>query len=267
MSEGAASTSVGSRAGGAGWPRLRDLPCLAKVGVAALLLVVLGGIAVSMLYMYDHYENRDETPGLTMNDLEGAYHGVSAPSPLLEALRRGHPEALAVADRDALTKWLTGDKLSENYDNLDLGDSAPSEIMARSCLECHARKNSATQPIAKTVPLDYWDDIKPIAFSKDIRPGSAKVLMASAHAHSLSLATLTLVLAGLLMMTGWPRALVAALIGALGVGLLIDLACWFVAREVAWATYGIVVFGAVFNGGSALAGVLVLVDVCRPRGR
>ncbi len=254
-------------AGGSAWPRLRDLTCMAKLGVAALLFVVLGGLAVSGYHLYDHYQNRDETPGLSMNDIKGAYHGVSAPSPLLEAMKRGHPETLSQADRDALTKWMTSEKLSENYDNLDLGDKAPSEIMSRSCLECHSRKHESTQPIAKTIPLDYWDDIKTIAFSKDIQPGGIKVLAASAHAHSLSLATLMLVLSALLMMTGWPRALVGLLVAGMGVGLLVDLSCWFVAREYVAATYGIVVFGMVFNCCAGLGGLLTLIELCGPSRR
>ncbi len=249
------------------WPRLCDLPGLARLGIACLMLVVLGGLCVSAWHLHDHYENRDETPGLTMNDLKGAYHGVNAPSPLREALTRGHPEMLSATDREALLKWLSSDKLSENYDNLDLGDKAPSEVMSRSCLECHSRKHADKNPIAKSVPLDYWDDIKPIAFSKDIQPGSLKVLVASAHAHSLSLATLALVLAVLLFLTRLPRGVSGVLTACMGAGLLIDIACWFVARQNAGATYLVVIAGAVFNGACGLSAIAVLVDAARARCR
>ncbi|MFO0831706.1 MAG: hypothetical protein U0637_07660 [Phycisphaerales bacterium] len=247
------------------WPRLSALPWFARLGVACLMLVVLGGLGVSAWHLHDHYENRDESPGLTMTDLEGAYHGVSAPSPLLESLKKGHPETLARADRDALVRWLTADKISENYDNLDLGDKAPSEVMARSCAECHSRKHADRSPIAKSVPLDYWDDIKPIAFSKDIQPGGIKVLVASAHAHSLSLATLALVLSVLLTMTRLPRGLAGLLTACMGLGLLVDIACWFVARQVAGATYLVVLAGLVFNGGCGLSAGAVLIDAMAPR--
>lgn len=245
------------------WPRLCDLPALARVGLGCLMLVVLGGLGVSAWHLHDHYQNRDETPGLSMNDLKGAYHGVSAPSPLREALTRGHPETLLPADREALLKWLSSDKLSENYDNLDLGDKAPSEIMSRSCLECHSRKQADKSPIAKSVPLDYWDDIKPIAFSKDIQPGSLKVLVASAHAHSLSLATLAVVLGVLLFMTRVPRGVSGALTACMGAGLLIDIACWFIARQAAGAAYLVVIAGAVFNGACGLSAFIVLIDAVR----
>lgn len=245
------------------WPRLCDLPALARLGIACLMFVVLGGLGVSAWHLHDHYQNRDETPGLSMNDLKGAYHGVSAPSPLREALTRGHPETLAPADREALLKWLSSDKLSENYDNLDLGDKAPSEIMSRSCLECHSRKQADKSPIAKSIPLDYWDDIKPIAFSKDIQPGSLKVLVASAHAHSLSLATLALVLAVLLFFTRLPQGVSGVIAACMGAGLLIDIVCWFIARHTAGATYLVVIAGAVFNGACGLAALIVLTDAMR----
>jgi hypothetical protein len=247
------------------WPRLCDLPALARLGIACLMLVVLGGLVVSAWHLVDHYQNRDETPGLSMNDLKGAYHGVNAPSPLRDSLTRGHPETLPTADRESLLKWLAADKISENYDNLDLGDRAPSEVISRSCLQCHGRVNVGTNPIAKTIPLDYWDDVKTIAFSKDIQPGSLKVLVASAHAHSLSLATLAAVLALLLFATRVPRSVSALLIAAMGAGLFIDIACWFLARRFAGATYLVVLAGAAFNGACGVSASAVLIDVLRPR--
>lgn len=246
------------------WPRLCHLPGMARVGIAALMLTIMGGLLVSAWHLFDHYQNRDETPGLSMNDLKGAYHGVSAPSPLLESLKSGHPETLAPTDREALVTWLTGDKISENYDNLDLGDRAPSEIFQNSCMQCHSRKVADREPIAKTIPLDYWDDVKPIAFSKDIQPGSVKVLVASAHAHSLSLASLALLLAAALLMTRFPRGVSGLLIAAMGLGLLIDIACWFLARHHPGFTYAIVLFGAAFNGACGVSAAAVLIDVLRP---
>lgn len=246
------------------WPYLRDIPRSAKVGVGSLLLVVLGGIGASAWHLWDHYQNRDEEPGLTMTDLKGAYHGVTAESPILGAIQRGHPEILPQADRAALLAWLKGEKIAENFDNLDLGDRSPHEIIAARCLECHSRRNAEKQPIARSIPLDSWEDIKPRAFSKHIEPANRKVMIASAHAHSLSLATLTLVLAGLLAMTTGARGFKSALVGAMGLGLLVDLSCWFVAREFSGAVYAIVLAGAVYNGGVVLAALLVLFDLARP---
>ncbi len=169
------------------WPRLADLGRSARLGVVCLCLVVLGGLAASWQHIVNQNENRDEQPGLSVEDLEGAYHGVQTTAPLMKALTRGHPESLGKPQRETLTKWLTGERVAENYDNLDLGDSAPNEIISKNCLSCHSKKVEATSTIAKTVPLDGWSDVKRFAVSRKIEPLPVKVLIASdLHAHSLA---------------------------------------------------------------------------------
>jgi len=125
---------------------LRSLPYSFRAGIALLTITLVGGYFVSGLFLRWHYENRDEKPGLTMNDFVGAYHGVQSPSPLIEALESGHPESLSDPERAALLEWLRGDRLSQDYDNLDLGENAPSEIIAFNCLDCHTRSATGRTP-------------------------------------------------------------------------------------------------------------------------
>jgi hypothetical protein len=169
-------------------PRLRSFSAGVRLGIAALSIVLLSGLAASAVHMKLHYENRDEKPGFTLEDLEGAYHGVSSEAPLRAALERGHPEELGQAERDALMKWLDGDSLSTDYDNLDLGDDAPAEIIAFACLDCHSR--SSEDAVGKTIPLEFWDDVAGLAISREIMPTPPSVLLASMHAHTISLANL-----------------------------------------------------------------------------
>ena len=105
--------------------RLGGLPYCFRLGIALSVLTLLGGYVVSGLHLQWHYDNRDESPGLTMNDIRGHYAGVNVPSPLLGALERGHPETQSEASRKVLIDWLKGDRISEDYDSLDLGDLAP----------------------------------------------------------------------------------------------------------------------------------------------
>ena len=122
-------------------PRLRSCSLGVRLGVAALAIVLLAGLGASAAHLRLHYQNRDEQPGFTMSDLEGAYHGVSSRAPLLTALEGGHPDDLGADEREALLRWLRSDSLSADYDNLDLGEEAPAEIIAFACLECHSRSS------------------------------------------------------------------------------------------------------------------------------
>lgn len=250
-----------------GWPRLRRLGLVPRLGVGAVVLVVLGGIAASVTHVYQHYQNRDESPGLTLDDIRAAYRGLTTTSALLGSLQRGHPETMKAADREALVNWLTADRVAENYDNMDLGDRSPAELIAANCLACHSRKTAATAPGRSTILLDYWTDLKEIAVSRRVSPMDRKIMVASTHAHALAMGSLTAVVAGLLLMTSWARALIGLFIGVLGVSLLADLGSWWLASQADIFTYVIAGAGAIYNGGMVLACLLVIGDLLMPRPR
>lgn len=243
--------------------RLCDLGFGARLGMTFLVLTILGGLAASMQHLVWHHQNRDEQPGVSMVDIQGAYHGVEQPALLLTALERNHPPELAAKDRDLLLAWLRGKRINEDYDNLDLGDAAPNEIIARACVSCHAR--ASTDAVAKAVPLEFYDDVKKVAFSKKINPTDLKILAASTHTHALALGSLTIVVAGLLLATRWPRALIGVLILGAGGALFADLGAWWLARGTAGFVYVIAVAGAAYAGAMALSCLAVLADLWRPR--
>lgn len=246
---------------------LRDLPLGGRLALALLLLVNLGGFVASGLHMQGHYENRDERPGMSLDDIQGAYHGVRSRAPLLEAIEVEHPgeleggKPLAEKQRRTLLDWLAGSRLSEDYDNLDLGQNAPAEILAASCVSCHSR--NATDAAAKKLPLDYWDDVKKLAISREIAPTDLKILIASTHTHAIALATTTIVLALLMFLTGWPGALRGGLPLLAALGLSVDLAAWWLARDSAGFVYAIVAGGFVYVGAILLMTLAVLAELWR----
>jgi len=243
---------------------LRDLSFLARLGVLATLAVLVGGTAASGAYLYMHHEMRDERPGLTIDDVKGQYHGVVSPSLLLEALRDGHPETLAAADRTKLIGWLTGDRIAQLYDDLDLGDDAPAELIADSCLSCHAR-NAQGPDTYPRLPLEYWDDIRPYAFSKNIQPISIEILAASTHTHALGLAALTLALMAFAWCSSWPRVLISVLLAITGVGLMVDIGSWWLTRWNDTFAYAIVAGGVAYSAGVTLLSLLIALDLLLPR--
>jgi len=248
--------------------QLRQLGWFARLGVAGIVLTLLGGLVASAAYVHVHHAKRDGQPGLSMTDLVGSYHGIDAPAQLLQTLQRGHPEPpneLEPAERDALLDWLRSDRIAQNYDNLDLGDFAPAEIIVFNCLDCHARRVAETHEIARSVPLDYWDDVSRLAFPLKIDPPPMEILIVTTHTHALSLATISIATMLLLLMTSWPRRLVGFLIGTTGIALLLDISSWWLARLDATFVYLIVVAGGVYLLVTAVAQLAILGDLMMPK--
>ena len=242
---------------------LRSLPYLFRLGIAFLVLTLLGGYVASGLHLRWHYDNRDEVPGLTMNDIIGAYHGVQTPSPLISALEEGHPDKIEEFERTALLDWLNGDRLSQDYDNLDLGEEAPSEIIAMRCLSCHTR--TATGPDAyPEVSLEYWDDIQKLAISKDIQPAGENIVAMSQHVHAPMMSIVLIVLGLLSMMTRFNRKFLGLIVCLAGLGLLVDMVGWWITREIAGFAYAVVIGGGLYALGTSFIGVLVILDCLVP---
>ncbi|MBL0920911.1 MAG: hypothetical protein IBJ10_02145 [Phycisphaerales bacterium] len=246
--------------------RLRSMTISARLGATGLVAALGMGLVASALHLRHHYEKRDGAPGLTLDDITAAYRGLEAPSRFVAALRRGHPDDLPAAERDALLAWLASERITEDYDSLDLGDDAPAEVIARSCLSCHSRSASppADQARAKDLPLDYFDDVKKIAFARSVPATPREIVLMSMHAHAPALATMSVAIGAMGLATAFPRRLVGALIGAAGLALAADLACWLLARVWAPAVQVIVGAGFVYNAATALLLALILIELWRP---
>lgn len=249
--------------------RLRALSCGVRIGLTALLLVFAIGLAASIAYIHDHHQNKDGEPGVSMLDLRGTYHGVSVPSPLRVALEANHPaplaEPLPAATRTALLEWLGRDEtaISREYDNLDLGDLAPSEVIAANCLVCHGRADAAAK--GGNLTLDSWESVKKVAFGKEINPPPISILIISTHAHALTLAAVAALLILLLAFSRFGCTTQGVLGILLGVGLLADISGWWLARKFEAFVYVIVAGGAIFNVAFCVALLLLLLELWLPR--
>ncbi|MEM9373056.1 MAG: hypothetical protein AAGA55_05375 [Planctomycetota bacterium] len=244
--------------------KLHQLHVFGRLGIALLVVVLLGGYVVSGIHMAWYYDGRDGQEGLTINDIKGHYHGVNSASPLIAALESGHPDDLPDPDRDALLAWLAnGANLSEGYDDLDLGDEAPAEIIAAFCLGCHSRGAEGPDAYAE-LPLEYWDDIQPIAYATKITPAPAEIIAVSQHTHAPTMAVILIVLAVLGSMTRAARSIIGAVVLIGAVGLLGDMSSWWLARGNENWVYVIVGGGFLYGTSATLVGLAVILDCVLP---
>ncbi|MGH7150371.1 MAG: hypothetical protein ACREIU_06730 [Planctomycetota bacterium] len=241
--------------------RARDLPAPVRAGLSCALLAILGGFAASGAHVRFHLSNRDDRPGLSVDDFRGAYRGIRTRAPLLLALERGHPADLPDGERKALLDWLRGSRLAEDYDDPDRGEEAPAEVLGRRCLSCHSR--NAAAPASPN--LDFWDDVKAAAISRDVRPVDVRILAASTHTHALSLGGLAILLGALLLATRWPRRIVHGTALLLGLSLLLDLSSWWLSRSSEAFLALLLVSGTLFNLLAVLATAGILLDLWLPK--
>jgi len=252
--------------------KLRNLSPSVRFGLTCLLLVMLGGMIASAAHMYLHHSMRDEQPGLTMDDLRGAYHGVRTTAPMVTALERNHPweyevdepERLLPEERDVLLAWLRSDRLSDDYDNLDLGDAAPAEIIARTCLNCHTRQ-AGGENACPEIPLEYFDDVMAISISREINPTSLEILTISTHTHALGLATLTIIVITLALHTRWPRHLVNTVVLLMGAALLTDLGAPWLTRWQVDFVWLLLISGMIYGGLTGLTILAIIIDLWLPK--
>ena len=246
--------------------RLRDFGFGVRLGLTLLCLVILGGSAVSGWYMKEHHDNRDERKGFNLDDIRAHYHGIKTEAPMLAALERGHPEDLPEAQRGALISWLKSDSVAADYDNFDLGENMPEEIIAISCVDCH--DSGASGPDAyPELSLRYRDDVMAVAQGREVNPVNEKVLLASLHAHSLALGSVCIISVLLLALSRAPRFIAGLLATMTGAGLLLDVGSWIPARANEAFIYAIVVGGFLFQAGVVLSLIIVIADLWLPRGR
>lgn len=256
--------------------RLRSLGFLTRVGLSFGVLVLLGGYLAAGVFLADHHGPRDGKEGLSLDDVEGVYHGVTVAPRLLEVLESGHPGTLpgaAALSKDEqddvahLVTWLKSGRVQENWDNIDFGDGygAPSDVLVDACAKCHGR--SAPEAVRTEPKLEFWDDVEKLALPRQVLPTDEALLLASTHAHAPAMAMLSILAIVLASMSIWPRALVGLLAIGSGLGLVVDLGAWWLARETAGLAWVIVLGGGAHAGGTCLLYALVLAELWRPFGR
>jgi hypothetical protein len=260
--------------------RLRRLSIPSRIAVACLALALAIGLAASLVHVANHHGGKDETAGLSLTDLEGAYHGVDQPSRLARSLDSDHVREHVPDPRElgALRDWLAGARVNQDYDDEDrLGELAPALILERRCTSCHSRSPTdaaGARGTAQSLPLDSWGDVAKVAFERKLEKVPADILTLSTHVHATTLPLLALGCALLCFATSWPRGLVRWLVAIGALGLLVDLAAWWLARPdflAAVLPFGRRIFvpaiaagGAAFAIALALQLALILVDVCLP---
>ena len=154
--------------------RLGALPVPAKVMLTCFLILVSAGYLVAVLNIYEHNQDADLEPGLSLDDLRVRYHGwtkppAPAPAAPAPAPKEGEPAATAPAapagpvspmlkmvlpgggmrkyldkggetSARALVSWLQAGSKKEDFAREGVfkeGDPSVSDVLEEQCIKCH----------------------------------------------------------------------------------------------------------------------------------
>lgn len=241
---------------------LAGLPFLARLGVTGFLSIAALGLWASIQQIEIHHGKSDGEPGLSEADVRGGYHTTIIPSPMRAALEGtlvGHgPLEIDDEQRAALVEWIESEQPAQMFDDIDLDLLAPVEIFAERCSSCHATGGEAAA-------FDVFADVKGLLSDKVLEPPPIEVRWTSIHTHAPAMVGFGLLLTLMALMTRFGPRLRSLPMAMAGIGIALDLGSWIPAGDAAGLVNAIVVGGALYGTGCALAIVLVGLEVWLPR--
>jgi hypothetical protein len=175
----------------------------------------------------------------------------------------------------ALIAWLKAGAEASTFEQTGLvepGDPSPKAVLSENCVECHGPYGERDDaPFAGEDEIATYDLVMPYAVSagdagsgtagsaptasrassRYVRPQSVSHLALVTHIHMLSIPVFTLILGGLVLLTGLPGVIRGPLAVTPMLALLFDFSSWWIARTIEPATYVIVAAGAAYGFGLA----------------
>src|SRR5262245_48851114 len=165
--------------------RLGALPVPAKVMLTLFLLLISAGYGVATLNIYEHHQDADLEPGLSLDDLRVRFHGLekkpkSPPAEGAAAPKEGEPakDAPTAAPAGpispmlkmvlpgggmrkylekggepsvrALVSWLEAGSKKEDFSKEGVfkeGDPSVSDVLEEQCIKCHNAQNGKKKDV------------------------------------------------------------------------------------------------------------------------
>ena len=242
--------------------RLVRLSLPAKLLITLLLLTIGPGYLCGTANIYFKHQNADGEPGMTVDDLRAAFHGMTRTfqpedkiivnSQMLAEVRPGGGmrEYLDRGGEPAvrgLITWLENAAKEEEFAQEGLaesGDPSAQAVIKAQCIECHNADGGDIEEIPYAATDTNDPEYKLVMVTAkpkitrepsgvqtvEIKPPSTARLVHVTHAHVMTVPVFTFVVGVLFLMTGLPQG-VKLLLGPLPMlGVLLDISGWWIAR-------------------------------------
>jgi uncharacterized membrane protein len=233
--------------------RLRTLPIAARVLLTGFLLAMVAGFVAAQVNLRLQHADLDGEPGLSLEDVEIAFHGKPGSTLLTSKIAPGGSMARYIplpADRARLDDWVAGGATRANF--------APvAQTLDRLCVRCHNPGGEMAQvPFAPSRAEGAEFELVAPTTEPD-RGISYASLARSSHAHLFGMSVLYLLAGGIFLLTDSGSRTKVVIAALPFVAMFLDIGCWWLTKLHAGFAPGIV-------AGGALLGVSFAVLTLRP---
>jgi hypothetical protein len=233
---------------------LRLAPLSRRVFSATLLATFGIGYLMALVYMYaqEVRPHRLEGHGLVQS-VANTYHGIPSDAPLVVSLRGSMASTVTAQELTTIIAWVDA-----GYAEATFGDEV-GPIIESKCASCHDAEGSFFPP------LTTYAEVAEFA-----KPGggiSVQKLARQTHVHLLGIPMLLFIMASMFIRTRFSEKLKSGLIILPFVGVLWDVAHWWITKLNPDAAAGVVFGGILMNLGFAAQWFMTAWDIFAPMKR
>jgi len=247
--------------------------------LTAFLAMVGVGYMVAVINIYAHHQDADLEPGLSLDDLRRAYHGIDKVTSAEHSLQRPSVMEKMVRPGGGMRKylekggepavrammcWLESGATQADFTKTGKhqpGDPSAQQILGSLCIRCHNATDGEARGVAYAESASAEPEYERlVAFVAPraglteqgthvvhLAPAEKEELIQVTHAHILAIPVFTLIVSGLFFLTGLSPALKQYVAPAPMIALCCDFASWWLARLYEPFVYVIVAAGAVYG--------------------
>ncbi len=234
-------------------PRLRTLSVASRVLITCFLVAIGAGFVAAQVNQRLQHAHLDGEAGLSLDDVEFAFHGRPGSTLLTGKIGPGGSMARYVpvpGDRERIEAWVAAGALDEGFGPV-------AETLDRLCVRCHNPGGEmAHLPFAPSRAEGPTHELVVVAAAPD-RGISYPSLARSSHAHLFGMSVLFLLAGAIFLMTDMNARVKGVVVALPFIAMFIDIACWWLTKLSPAFAPGIV-------AGGALLGVSFAVLTLRP---
>lgn len=216
------------------------------------VLIVLGlGYVLALIYLFTghvrHFMSEGHSP---VEAIEFTYHGLPSAQPrLLVSLQGTMASTISAHEYDQISAWIDGGATEADY------ATSVEPIISKNCMSCHHADGYFPT-------LETYEDLKPLT-EPDTGMDVTK-LARMTHVHLLGIPLLFYILGALFIRTRWNEVLKSFIVVLPFVGILMDIAHWWITKTDKNAAVGVLLGGALMSLGFALQWLMIFVDLWAP---